>query len=77
MRTVKETLQWAEEKRYARHRNLQHLLKGYVGGVTFEGDLGPFMPFLRAGEFLHVGKATAFGQGWYEISETGFESSDP
>ena len=36
-------------------------------GVEFEGELGPFMPLLRLGEYLHVGKATAFGQGWYRI----------
>ena len=67
VRTVKQDLQWVEEKRYARHRDIRHLLKGYVGEVEFEGDLGPFMPMLRIGEFLHVGKATAFGQGWYRI----------
>lgn len=65
--TKEEDLSWVEERRHSKHRNLRHLLKGYLGEVVFEGDLAPFMPLLRIGEFLHVGKATAFGQGWYEM----------
>jgi hypothetical protein len=64
---VDSDLHWVEESRYARHRDVRHLLKGYVGGVTYQGDIGPFMPLIRLGEFVHVGKATAFGQGWYRI----------
>ena len=67
VQTVKEDLHWVEERRFARHRNLNHLLKGFLGEVEYEGDLRPFITLLRLGEFLHVGKATAFGQGWYKI----------
>ncbi len=67
VRTVSHDLRWVEERRYSKYRNLSHMLKGYVGGMEFEGKLGPFMPLLRLGEFLHVGKATAFGQGWFRI----------
>jgi CRISPR-associated endoribonuclease Cas6 len=69
--TMSDDLHWVEEKRYSKHRNLKHILKGYVGGVEFEGKLGPFLPLLRLGELLHVGKATAFGQGWFRIEEIG------
>jgi len=69
--TAAENLRWVEENRYSRHRDLRHLLKGYLGEVEFEGDLGPFMPRLGLGEFIHVGKATAFGQGWYEMDVIG------
>lgn len=67
--TVRESLRWTEEKRFSKHRDLQHMLKGFIGEVEFEGDITPFMPLLRLGEVLHVGKATAFGQGWYEINK--------
>jgi hypothetical protein len=67
IRTVTDGLKWVEENRYSRHRGLKHVLKGYVGKISFEGEIGPFMPILKLGEFLHVGKATAFGQGWYKI----------
>ncbi|MBW2087258.1 MAG: CRISPR system precrRNA processing endoribonuclease RAMP protein Cas6 [Deltaproteobacteria bacterium] len=67
VRTIYNDLRWVEEKRVSKHKGLNHLLKGYVGKVEFEGNLVAFMPFLRIGEFIHVGKATAFGQGWYKI----------
>lgn len=45
------------------------LLGGFTGEITFEGCLGPFMPIIRAGEALHVGKGTSFGLGKYEIKK--------
>ena len=39
---------------------------GFVGEITFEGDIEPFMPILKAGEVLHVGKGTGFGLGKYK-----------
>jgi hypothetical protein len=39
---------------------------GFVGEITFEGDLRSFMPLIKAGEVLHVGKGTAFGLGRHE-----------
>lgn len=65
---IRESLRWVEEKRYSKHRDLKHVLKGFLGEVEFRGDITPFIPLLRLGEVLHVGKATAFGQGWYEIA---------
>jgi len=67
IRTLHEDLQWVEEDRYSRYRDLTHTLKGYVGSVTFQGDMAQFIPFLRMGEYVHVGKAAVFGQGWYQI----------
>ena len=32
---------------------------GFVGEITFEGNIEPFMTLIKAGEILHVGK----GQG--------------
>ena len=40
---------------------------GFVGEITFEGGIGPFMPLIRASEVLHVGKGTSFGLGKYEM----------
>ncbi len=37
------------------------------GGLFFEGDIGQFMPLIKAGEVLHVGKGTGFGLGKYGI----------
>ncbi len=40
---------------------------GFVGDITFEGDIEPFMPIIKAGEVIHVGKGTGFGLGKYAI----------
>ncbi len=44
-------------------------LGGFVGRITFEGDLTPFLPYIRIGEAVHVGKATSFGLGRYRIAD--------
>ena len=35
--------------------------------APLEGNVGPFMPLINAGEVLHVGKGTSFGLGKYGI----------
>ncbi len=40
-----------------------HPLGGFVGEAQYEGDLGPFLPFLRAAKFTGVGRQTAWGKG--------------
>jgi CRISPR/Cas system endoribonuclease Cas6 (RAMP superfamily) len=40
---------------------------GFVGDATFEGDLAEFLPALRLGELVHVGKGTTFGLGKYRL----------
>jgi hypothetical protein len=40
---------------------------GLSGRITYEGKLGPFIPWLEAGVWTHVGKSTTFGLGGYEI----------
>ncbi|OPX88851.1 MAG: hypothetical protein A4E52_01161 [Pelotomaculum sp. PtaB.Bin013] len=42
-------------------------LGGVVGRVEYEGDLGEFMPLLRLGELVHVGKGAVFGMGKFII----------
>jgi CRISPR/Cas system endoribonuclease Cas6 (RAMP superfamily) len=40
---------------------------GFLGDITFEGDLAEFLPVIKLGEFLHVGKGTVYGMGKYEM----------
>ena len=69
--TVADSTRWVESSRYSRRREVTHDLSGFVGEVSFEGDLTPFVPYLRVGEYVHVGKNAVFGNGWYRIESMG------
>ena len=69
--TVADSTRWVESSRYSRRRELTHDLSGFVGEVSFEGDLAPFIPYLKLGEYVHVGKNAVFGNGWYRIESMG------
>ncbi|MCI0615168.1 CRISPR system precrRNA processing endoribonuclease RAMP protein Cas6 [bacterium] len=60
------SIQRVEQFRITRRKE-HHPLSGFVGEISFSGDLKPFLPFLIAGEALGVGKNTVFGNGWYKI----------
>jgi hypothetical protein len=40
-----------------------HPLGGFVGEAEYSGDLGEFIPFLRAAQWTGVGRQTAWGKG--------------
>jgi hypothetical protein len=67
IKTVAGSTEWVDSSRYSRRREVSHDLSGFVGEATFEGELGIFLPYLKLGEYLHVGKNAVFGNGWYEI----------
>lgn len=67
IRTLSSTLAWQDWTRYSSRQRTTMQLGGLLGRVTFEGPLAPFLPFLRAGEVTHVGKATSFGLGRYRL----------
>jgi hypothetical protein len=59
------TLQRLE--RYSnRHRHTLPM-HGLLGTLSFAGPLGPFLPLLRMGQYVHIGAGTAFGLGRYEL----------
>jgi len=57
---------WQERSRKTRAGERQNL-GGFVGTVIYEGDFKEFLLLLQLGEYLHVGKNAAFGNGWYKI----------
>jgi hypothetical protein len=71
IKTVADSTRWMESARYSRRREVTHDLSGFVGEVSFEGDLAPFIPYLKLGEYVHVGKNAVFGNGWYRIEFMG------
>lgn len=66
IRAVDRGLRWYNWARYSGRQERRINMGGFVGKITFEGPLGPFMPFVKAGEVVHVGKGTVFGLGRYE-----------
>jgi len=68
-------LYWYDWQRYSHRQQETMKLGGLKGSITFAGPLGPFMPYLRLGEHLHVGQGTTFGLGRYKMGtqQTGEE----
>ena len=58
---------WVRIKRRSSRTERTVPMWGFVGTNRFEGDLKPFLPLIRLGEYLHIGHHTAFGYGQYRI----------
>lgn len=58
---------WENVERYSGRQQARLSLGGFVGDVVYNGDLRPFLPLLVLGSLVHVGKATVFGNGRYEV----------
>ncbi len=67
IKVTKGDLSWMDWERYSQRQDMRMKLGGFVGSVTFQGELEPYLPFLLLGEYVHVGKGTSFGLGKYEI----------
>ena len=64
-------MEWYDWERYSSKQRKKMRLGGLVGEIKFSGDLGTFIPYIKLGEFLHVGKGGSFGLGKYSIIECG------
>lgn len=58
-------LHWRDWARYSNRQQQKMDLGGVIGRWTLSGEIAPFLPFLHLGQWLHVGKETAFGLGGY------------
>ncbi len=67
VKTVYSDLRWHDWERYSQRQDKKLKMGGFMGDITFEGDLAEFLPFLKLGEYLHIGKGTVYGLGKYEI----------
>jgi hypothetical protein len=67
VQTAKQDLTWFDWERYSSRQRTTMRMGGLMGLVTFEGNLAPFIPFLRAGEVIHAGKGTSFGLGRFRL----------
>ena len=60
-------LHWYDWERYSGRQKTAMKLGGLKGVINLEGNLSPFMPYLRLGEQVNVGQGTSFGLGRYEM----------
>lgn len=67
VRTANGKTEWVDWERYSSHQQRRIAMGGFVGEMNYEGELGSMRPLLLVGDIIHVGKATTFGQGKYEV----------
>lgn len=67
IRTVSARMDWVERFRTSSKTRQRHEVSGFVGEATYEGELSEFLPWVTLGEVLHVGKHTAWGNGWIRV----------
>ncbi len=67
VKTCGVNLDWREPERYSSRQRQRMKMGGFVGEIAFEGDLKEFMSLIRLGEYTHIGNASAFGLGKYEV----------
>jgi len=65
--TVHSHLRWQDWERYSQRQRTKMKMGGFLGEITFKGDLAEFIPYIKLGEYLHMGKGTVYGLGKYEI----------
>jgi hypothetical protein len=66
--TVEQDLRWYDWERYSNRQEVRMRLGGFIGRVTYRGDLAEFLPYLLLGTYTHVGKGATFGLGRYEVN---------
>ncbi|MGX5672449.1 CRISPR system precrRNA processing endoribonuclease RAMP protein Cas6 [Thermomonas fusca] len=66
----KASLAWEDDARWSGRQQKTHPMGGVTGSFRLEGPLAAFQPLLDAGQWLHVGKHAAFGQGRYRMLES-------
>jgi len=63
VRIVDADLAWFDWRRYSHRQDKSMLMGGLVGSVTFEGQIGEYMPLINFCARVHLGKQTSFGLG--------------
>lgn len=68
VRMVRCELRKAQVDRRSSRTGQRHSLGGFVGETEYEGNIGEFMPYLRLGRWVGVGRQTVWGKGELEIA---------
>ncbi len=60
-------IDYTEVERKSARTGERHPLGGFVGDADYAGELGEFMPWLRAARWVGVGRQTVWGKGVIDI----------
>lgn len=63
VRVVRDSVQALRWERHSLARGRTHPMKGFLGVLEIEGEIGELAGILRLAEVTHVGKATSHGLG--------------
>jgi hypothetical protein len=66
---VSSDLVWRSARRRSSRTGQTHPLGGFTGVVEYAGDLGEFLPWLRAAHWAGVGRQTVWGKGDVRVVE--------
>ena len=58
---------WTDFKRFSKRQNTYMQIGGAMGRMSISGNLSSIYPLLKLGEYIHIGKNTAFGLGRYRL----------
>lgn len=64
-------LRRVESERLSGRTGQRHSLGGFVGDVEYVGEIGRFLPFLRVGQWVGVGRQTVWGKGCLSVRSGG------
>jgi hypothetical protein len=67
VRITRCMLRKTEAVRRSSRSGQRHALGGLVGEACFEGPIGEFLPYLRLGKWVGVGRHTVWGNGEMEV----------
>jgi hypothetical protein len=67
VRLVSDETHWVDLKSYSTRRKQMTQIGGFMGRVSFEGDITHLRELLVWGEVLHVGKNAVKGDGMYRV----------
>lgn len=64
---LRDATRWRDWERYSSRQDCRLKLGGLVGEAEYENVPAELLPWLYLGTWLHVGKASTFGLGRYEV----------
>lgn len=65
---IKSNVTRIDNKRFSSRQKREIPMDGVMGSLTLRGDYGFFLPLLKAGELVHIGKNTIFGFGQIHVT---------